>query len=241
MNPHPEQPRRQRQPSRLERTMHVMIAGTLLVLAVLLAPIAVRASDLEAEAWPEFDIWIKVDDAGKNRIYILSSFTEEPNFQYQESALGISWDQRIHKNWAWRVGARYITKAVDPPDKNETRVVLDLKWYHELGGGWLFTDRNRLDLRKFDGDQAGSYRYRNRVQLEKPFPVFSQQWAGFASYELYYDSRFDEWGQRQRVIAGVSVPLSKWASVDVFYGYHLEIKPKRETGSALGVAFGLSF
>ena len=213
----------------------------LVVLAMLLAPIAVRATDLEADAWPEIDIWLKMDDIGKDRIFVLASWAEEANYQYQEQALGLSWDRRFHKNWAWRAGARYIWKAVDPPDKNETRVVLDLKWYHEFGDGWLLSDRNRLDLRWFDGDQSGSYRYRNRIQLEKPFPVFSKSWTGFASYEMYYDSRYNKWGQRQRIIAGISVPIVKWSSVDIFYAYHSEIRPIKETGSALGVAFGLYF
>ena len=215
--------------------------AALVVLAMLLAPTAVRAQDLEAEAWPEFDIWINMDETGKNRLFILASFADEPKFQYEETALGVSWDQRLSPNWSWRVGARYVWKAVDPPDKNETRVVLDLKWFHEFGSGWLVTDRNRLDLRRFDGDESGSYRYRNRIQLEKPFPVFSKTLTSFVSYEIYYDSRFDTWGQRQRVIAGVSVPIVKWSSVDVFYGYHSEIKPKKETGGALGIAFGFYF
>ena len=146
----------------------VVRIAALVVLAMLMAPSAVRAQDLEAEAWPEFDIWIKMDDTGKNRLYILSSFADEPKFQYEETALGASWDQRFHPNWSWRIGARYVWKAVDPPDKNETRVVLDLKWIHKFGGDWVVSDRNRLDLRRFAGDTSGSYRYRNRIQLEKP-------------------------------------------------------------------------
>ena len=199
------------------------------------------AADLEAEAWPEFDIWIKLDDAGKDRILILAAFADEPSFQYEETALGISWDRRMNKSWSWRVGIRYIWKEVDPPDTNETRGVFDLKWFKELGGDWLLTDRNRIDLRKFEGVSSLSFRYRNRIQIEKPFKVFSRKWTGFTSYEIYYDSRYDEWGQRQRLIAGVSIPIKEWFSVDVFLGYHIETKPKDESGAALGVAFGLYF
>lgn len=78
-------------------------------------------------------------------------------------------------------------------------------------------------------------------QLDKPFEVFSHVLTGFASYELYYDSRYYRWGQRHRIITSVSAPLKDWCSVDVFYGYHVETKPKEETGSALGIAFGLYF
>ena len=219
----------------LRTTLLAMLAGLIKT-----APDAV-AADIEADAWPEFDIWIAVDKARKNRIYILNSYTNEPTYQYDETALGISWDQRFHANWSWRVGARYIWKQVDPPDQNETRVVLDLKWFKDLGGGWLLTDRNRLDLRRFEGDDSSSFRYRNRIQIEKSFQAFHKTMTGFASYEIYYDSRYDKLGQRHRFIGGVSVPIVDWASVDVFYGYHVETKPRDETGAALGIAFGIYF
>jgi len=228
-------------PRVLSSSLILTMVGIFMVLAAVTAPHSARASDIEAGAWPEFDIWISLDEAGKDRIYILNSWTEEPNFSYEETALGISWDRRFHKNWSWRAGIRYIWKQVDPPDANETRVVLDLKWMHGLGKGWRLSDRNRIDLRWFEGKPGNSWRYRNRIQLEKSFPVFSRTWTGFASYEIYYDSRFDTWGQRNRLIGGVSVPVVDWASVDVFYGYHVENEPKDEDAGALGIAFGFFF
>ncbi len=214
-----------------------------LISAISLAGITTSqaAADLEADAFPEFDIWISLDQEHRNRLFILLAFAEEPSFEYQESALGISWDQRVNPCWSWRAGIRYITKEVDPPDADELRMVLDLKWFHSFGDDWLFTDRNRIDIRRFDDDSDLSFRYRNRIQLEKPFKVFDHEITGFASYEIYYDSRYNKLGQRHRFIVGVSVPLSEWLSVDVFYGYHIETKPKDETGDALGIAFGLHF
>ena len=105
----------------------------------------------------------------------------------------------------------------------------------------MFTNRNRIDLRKFDGENTLSWRYRNRSQIEKPFTVLDHQITGFASYEIYYDSCYNKMGQRNRLIAGVSVPIKEWLSVDVFYGYHIESKPKYETGGAIGIAIGLYF
>ena len=75
--------------------------------------------------------------------------------------------------------------------------------------------------------------------MEKTIKVFSRTLTGFSSYEIYYDSRYDKWRQRNRFIGGVSTPIVDWLSVDVFYGYHIERKPKRETGGAIGVAFGI--
>ena len=51
---------------------------------------SIQAADIEGDAWPEFDIWVGMDEEHKNRIYILKSFTEEPSFEYQEEATGIS-------------------------------------------------------------------------------------------------------------------------------------------------------
>ena len=97
-----------------------------LVLILVSAPQA-EAADLEVEGLPEFDIWIPLDKDRTNRIYVLTSFASEPNYRYEESVFGVSWDRRFHPNWSFRVGARYIWKEVDPPDANETRIVLDLK------------------------------------------------------------------------------------------------------------------
>ena len=127
---------------------------------------------------------------------------------------------------------------MDPPDANETRVVLDLKWFRPLGKGWLLSDRNRLDLRRFEGKSSASYRYRNRIQIEKSLPFFAKPWTAFGSYEMYYDSRYDKWGQRHRFIGGFSAPVVDWFSVDLFYGYHVETEPKKETGGAVGLALG---
>jgi len=212
----------------------------LLVLALILAAAPqTEAQDLEVEGMPEFDIWIPLDEVQKDRIYVLVSFGSEPNYRYEESVFGVSWDRRFHPNWSFRIGARYIWKQVDPPDANETRIVLDLKWFKPLGRGWLLSDRNRIDLRRFDAAEYASYRYRNRIQMEKAIKAFSRTLTGFGSYEMYYDSRYDKWGQRHRFIGGVSIPIVDGLSVDVFYGYHIETKPKRETGGAIGVAFGI--
>ncbi len=61
-----------------------------------LAGLRATAAELEADAWPEIDIWYKLDDIKRDRLYLLISFTEEPNYQYQETAVGLSWDRRFH-------------------------------------------------------------------------------------------------------------------------------------------------
>jgi len=213
---------------------------TLMALPIVALAQAESEADIEAEAWPEFDIWIGLDPERKNRIFILNSYSNAPDFGYQETALGISWDQRFSKSWSWRAGVRYVWKAVDPPDTNELRGVFDLKWFRDLGNGWLLTDRNRIDARWFESSDELSYRYRNRLQIEKSLQIGTRMWTGFASYELYFDTRFSAWSRR-RIIVGFSVPFTDWLAVDLFYGYHNEQRPKQENAGAVGIAIGLLF
>jgi len=195
-------------------------------------------ADIEAESWPEFDIFIGLDKDRKNRIIILNSYARAPEHTYQETALGVSFDRRFSKSWSWRAGLRYIAKEADPPDTDEVRGVFDLKWFRPLGRGWLLTDRNRVDIRYLDKTNKVTYRYRNRIMLEKPFRVGKSDWTGFASVEFYYDSSFNDW-IRTRLIGGVSIPVSTWGALDVFYGYHLETQPNLEDAEAVGLAFSL--
>jgi len=208
-------------------------------LAILTVCADARAADLEAEAWPELDIWINLDEAKKTRLYIMNAYAMDLEGTYNETAISVSVDHRLHPNWAVRGGLRYIVKQTDPPDKDEWRGVGDVKLYLPLGRRWQLTDRNRLDLRQLVGG-GFSVRYRNRVMLEKPIPMFGRDITGFGSYEIYYDSNHSAWS-RQRLIGGGSVPIVDWLSVDLFYGYHIETRPKDETAGAWGLAIGLYF
>lgn len=52
------QPRIRRNGKRCLHTLWVMMA-------LMTMQTSVRATDIEGDAWPEFDIWIKMDEAGK--------------------------------------------------------------------------------------------------------------------------------------------------------------------------------
>ena len=197
-----------------------------------------EAGDIELEAWPEFDIWIDLNEDASTRLYILNSWAEDVDKVYEEMALGISLDQRL-KTWlSVRGGIRYIWKQADPVQGNETRAVFDAKLYAPKWEQFLLTNRNRIDVRWISDDLSG--RYRNRTQLERPISIFGYCPTGFASYELYYDTQYDDW-VRQRIIGGASFPLREWLTVDLFYGYHVVSKPKRENAGAWGLAIGFWF
>ena len=95
-----------------------------------------------------------------------------------------------------------------------------------LRGGWLLSDRNRVDFRWVNGNPK--QRYRNRLKMERTFDISRFQLTPYAHAELFYDvnprgwSRLryaigGEWNITKRiVIEGYYLRQNTWASVPQF-------------------------
>ena len=60
------------------------------------------------------------------------------------------------------------------------------------------------------------YRYRNRVQLERPVAVGERRLTPYAAFEAFYDTRFRAWSRFQ-IYTGTRFPLTKQITLDSFY------------------------
>jgi hypothetical protein len=118
-----------------------------------------------------------------------------------------------------RGGYRYI-KSLDESDPHqEHRIVTEQHLRKLLKADILLSDRNREDYRFINGDF--SFRYRNRVTLEREFLILSRSLTPYASGEIFYDSRFNTWN-RHRFAAGVVVAVKRrYAALKMLF-------PKRE-------------
>jgi uncharacterized protein DUF2490 len=96
------------------------------------------------------------------------------------------------------VGYRYLHSFSGDPD--EHRGVLEATARYPLAAGVLVSNRNRIDLRSIDGEE--SWRYRNRLSVEKEFSIGPVRMNPYVRLELYYDSRFDKFS---RVDGGLGV------------------------------------
>lgn len=70
----------------------------------------------------------------------------------------------------------------------------------------LLSDRNREDFRFVNG--KFSFRYRNRVTLEREFRLFKRSVTPYGSVEVFYDSRFEVWN-RNRLTAGMQIQVKR--------------------------------
>lgn len=117
-------------------------------------------------------------------------------------------------------------------------------------GGLLLSDRNREDFRFVNGDF--SFRYRNRVTIEREFHVFKQRnMTPYASGEVFYDTRYDVWN-RNRWTVGVQIslrpgPLRKMllpqrqVIFDLYYTRQNDSRSETQHVNDIGAALALYF
>lgn len=76
-----------------------------------------------------------------------------------------------------------------------------------ISGDIVLSDRNREDFRFVNGEF--SFRYRNRVTVEREFHLFKKRTiTPYVSGEVYYDTRVDTWN-RNRWSLGVQTSLRR--------------------------------
>ncbi len=135
--------------------------------------------------------------------------------------IGFGASKRFGPNLTTLVSYRYLhTEAIPGRHVNEHRVFGDvtprfnLDRLGRLGRGFTLVDRNRFEWRRVNG--AYMYRYRNRVQVERPVAVGERRLTPYTAFEAFYDSRFRTWSRFQ-IYTGTRLPLTKQISLDSFY------------------------
>ncbi len=110
-----------------------------------------------------------------------------------------------------RIGYQYLDN-VGKPDENRVQLALTsrfhLPWSLEL------SERNRFDLRVI-GDQF-SWRYRNRLTLERTFLIKSFSFSPYAQGEIFYDSRSGTWSKNTYSF-GAAFPIRKRFELECYY------------------------
>lgn len=78
----------------------------------------------------------------------------------------------------------------------------------------LMNNRNRVEFRWVNGEYR--FRYRNRLMAERPLKIKRLQPSPYVSAEAYWDKHYERWSQF-RFTGGVTVPMIKRSSLDLFY------------------------
>jgi len=204
--------------------------------------------------WPEVDTYVRVNDHA--RLFFVASTVQEERATTEgefganldlhfkpirrEPALLFRLDEAKNRVLAVRIGYRYLASYTG--DAPENRGVLEVTTRYPLTalfGDLLVSDRNRMDFRFMDG--AYSWRYRNRLSMEKELSRGAVRVNPYARFEAYYDSRYEKWSRTESML-GASFPVTRrWELEGYFDAQHDTGGSPNRTTKAIGAATTLYF
>ena len=175
--------------------------------AVFSLTVCVRAQqpDTPKQLWPEVDVYVPLNE--KFRLFFLFTVTKaEETRDNTEGQFGAHIDYTFNQRLVLRAGYRYRFSLAETDPFKEHRPIIEQTYREQLPLNILLTDRNREEFRIINGDF--SFRYRNRLRLERDFRVLGRSITPYGSVEVYHDGRFGVWN-RNRLTAGVQIQLRR--------------------------------
>jgi hypothetical protein len=134
------------------------------------------------------------------------------------------------------IGYRYMPSPNSP---TENRVEPVATFHFPLKAGLLLSDRNRADLDWKSGNF--SWRYRNRLQIEKRLTIRSYHPAPYASVEPFYESQYGKWSDTA-IYAGCMFPMGKRVELNPYYEHQNNTgKSPNQQLNQLGLVLSLYF
>jgi len=216
----------------MTRRVYVSSVGTALLVLFFALPANAQS---EEQFWPEIAVYIKVN---QNMRLFFQAVGDRENSEHTGADLGASIDfylkplfrlQRFivfqldesrSRPLLLRAGYHYIP-SVDSP--TEQRIVLEATPRFPLKSGVVVSDRNRADLRFIEGEF--SWRYRNRLTIEREFAINSYNFWSYLRLEGYYDSNYNKWSTTATSF-GFIFPIWKPSELEIYYEH------KNQTGTS---------
>lgn len=133
-------------------------------------------------------------------------------------------------------GYRYITAPSAPP---ENRMLTAATLNFPLTAGFHLSDRNRADLDWKNGEFT--WRYRNKLTIDRAFSVHSYHLIPYLAAEPYYESQYGKWSTTA-LYAGSLFPVGKHVQFNAYYEHENNTgKHPNQQVNAVGLALYLYF
>lgn len=204
----------------------VMALPNFSVLAIVLIAFCQAMVAQETEFLPEVDIYLKLNSNVRLRGQAQNAregsdptqLTIGPDLQFYLKPLiklkeVTAFDLDGAKTRPLVLSAGYRLLAT-PGSPSTNRMVLTATSHFPLKGRMLISDRNRSDLDWSAG--TFKWRYRNRLDVEKPLAIRSYHPAPYSSVEVYYEEQYQKWSTTE-IDVGCLFPLGKHFELDPYY------------------------
>jgi hypothetical protein len=180
----------------------------------------------EAEFLPELDVYLKLNSTVRLRVQASNTreggdptqLTIGPDLELYTKPLiklkkvtSFDLDDAKTRPLVFTAGYRYL---VAPGSPSTNRMILTATSRYPMKPGLLLSDRNRSDLDWSDG--KFKWRYRNKLEIEKPLAIRSYHPGPYSSVEVYYESQYQKWSTTE-VYVGCLFPIRKRFELDTYY------------------------
>lgn len=210
-----------------------------------------QAGDRLDQVWPEAKIYIKTGST--NRIYLQYASTRTREDGYSDGQIGAHMDfyfsplfkgRRLRhpdasRNKMVMIRAGYYharTPANSPDPFTEHTALLEVTPRVFLPRQVLFENRFRCDFRFLDGIYTP--RFRDRLRIERTFPLPYTSVTPYSEFEPFYDWRYRSF-HRQRYSAGAEWLLHKRLVLEGYYLRQHDSQSSREWTDVIGFVLQL--
>jgi hypothetical protein len=133
-------------------------------------------------------------------------------------------------------GYRYIAAPSAP---SENRMLVAVTSNFPLSAGFSLSDRNRADLAWKGG--GFTWRYRNKLTLERTFAIRSYHFIPYVAAEPFYESRYAKWSSTS-LYTGSLFPLGERVQFNTYFEHDNNTgkRPNRQVNS-VGLVLNLYF
>jgi hypothetical protein len=222
-----------------------------LALCVVLTSVCARAQSQSVDFLPEIDVHLKLNPMF--RLYFQAKDDRDggdstqatlgPSLQLYLKPLvrlknitAFDLDDSKQKPLVLEAGYRYIT-APNTPTENQ---FLTAATFHvPMKAAIVMTDRNRAELDWKGGNF--SWRYRNKLTLERTFAIHSYHLIPYVAAEPFYETQYHKWSTTS-LYAGCLLPVGKHVQFDPYYEHDNNTgkDPNRQVNS-IGLVMNLYF
>jgi hypothetical protein len=201
------------------------------------------------EWWPEVDTYLQLTNRLRASLFVARSIDREsynsleigPNLDVtlkpfrnrKKTEEGLDTTKRTYLTF--RVGYHSIFGS---SGSRENRGILEVSPRFYAPKAILLTDRHRADLRDING--AFSWRYRNRLTVERAFRIKSLRLTPYLRGEVYYDSRYDVWNKNSYG-GGVVFPVGKHLELEPYFQRDNDSRSSTAQVNAVGFTISLYF
>jgi Protein of unknown function (DUF2490) len=196
----------------------------LAILGLVLCAPDIRAQD-QTEFWPEVDTYVNISP--RTRFVLTTELNGYPQAGNLRGEFGPNFDVYLRpflrprlrdldpaksKLLTFRVGYRYFRSLIGNKPA-EKRPITELTARFHIPAEILLSDRSRMDFRFISG-KPFSWRYRNRVSLERNVPIRGYLFTPYVRDEIFYSDRQIA---ANAVMLGSIFPTSKRTQLELYY------------------------